>query len=480
MSAPKKENPFTKARLNMQARLDKKLNKKKSLSTTGRNASADNSNKSLDSATNYNSTHTFLNFNKPGTSTRIVTKMTVYGHFLYSQKTKKPILNISGSKVLQKRTTGLKKTPKTFVSWKRNNNLLVRWTGVESAQKWSQRYNKTLKQKHVKNRPQIQSFSGKKKTKHKRFFNRKRATKTAIISCLVKKRATRVILCTNAFHNLKKTGLFAVSPRSYYTIYLHSFDVFFNTYPGDKGLGCSFYSNGVGGGNYTLGNHTNLSFTQYLRYARSASIRGKYLRLLQTDYKEKVLKLPRRDFSQPINQARLCFWDSFYNTLPLSSFMEKKVTVINYNIANVIFDKDFTQLLKRALRYFPFMQLNRVAAKLIASLFSILVLKDSKALSTFIQTITQKEHYKKHNMFFGFAGQLVTDVLKPWLHHFHCLGVSVTFRGKLAVGGNSRKRSLKYKAGMLSSSSKYIKINRTFAIIRTKTGSVGFIVTVAW
>lgn len=93
--------------------------------------------------------------------------------------------------------------------------------------------------------------------------------------------------------------------------------------------------------------------------------------------------------------------------------MDKKVTVINYNIANVLFDKDFTQLLKRALRYFPFMQLNRVAAKLIASIFSILVLKDSKALSTFIQTIMQKEHYKKHNMYFGFAGQLITDVLSP-------------------------------------------------------------------
>lgn len=79
----------------------------------------------------------------------------------------------------------------------------------------------------------------------------------------------------------------------------------------------------------------------------------------------------------------------------------------------MIFEKDFTQLLKRALKYFPFMQLNRVAARLIGSIFSILVLKDSKALSTFIQTIMQKEHYKKHNMFFGFAGQLVTDVFSP-------------------------------------------------------------------
>ncbi len=181
-----------------------------------------------------------------------------------------------------------------------------------------------------------------------------------------------------------------------------------------------------------------------------------------------------------VNTSKMFFWEDYYNVLPLSSFFNKKITVINFNIASVFFEKSFASMLQRALKFYPFLQLNRVVAKLLASIFSILVLKETKALTYFIQSIMQEEHYSKHMLFFGFAGQLIYDVFTPWIHRFGCLGVGIVFRGKLAVGGNSRKRALKYKTGMLSSSSKFVKINRTFLIVRTKTGAVGFSVTVAW
>lgn len=192
------------------------------------------------------------------------------------------------------------------------------------------------------------------------------------------------------------------------------------------------------------------------------------------------IKIPNWKINNIIKQHYYFFWEDYFNSLPLSSFLEKKITIINFNIASLLCDKFFFNLLKQTLRLYPFLQLDRIAAKLVASIFSILVLKDSKALTYFIQSIMQEEHYSKHTLFFGFTGQLIKDVFLPWLQRFNCLGIEVIFKGKLAVGGNSRKRSLKYKTGILSSSSKYIKINKTFLIVRTKTGSVGFSVTIAW
>ena len=138
------------------------------------------------------------------------------------------------------------------------------------------------------------------------------------------------------------------------------------------------------------------------------------------------------------------------------------------------------KLLKQSLLVFSFLQLNRVAAHFIATIFSALILKDSKALATFIRIIMREIHYKQHNFYFTFVGQLVHDVIKPQLHRFDCLGISVVFRGKLGIGGNARKRALKYHTGVISSSSKYVKLSRSIDIVRTKTGVVGFTVIIAW
>jgi hypothetical protein len=155
------------------------------------------------------------------------------------------------------------------------------------------------------------------------------------------------------------------------------------------------------------------------------------------------------------------------------------LSVINYNILNLAAKQDHTLLIREALHIFPFLQLNRVAAHFIATIYSALILKDSKALTTFIRNLLRDMHFKEHPFYFNFVGYLVRTVIQPQLHHFACLGVSVVFRGKLGIGGNARKRALKYQTGMVSSSSKYVKLTRSQDVVRTKTGIVGFTVIVA-
>jgi hypothetical protein len=169
-----------------------------------------------------------------------------------------------------------------------------------------------------------------------------------------------------------------------------------------------------------------------------------------------------------------------YSFYPAQSLINEKFSIINFNILNSTTKHNHSLIIREALQTFSFLQLNRVAAHFTATIYSALILKDSKALTTFIRNLLRDVHFKEHPFYFTFVGYLIRSVIQPQLHHFACLGVSVVFRGKLGIGGNARKRTIKYQTGMVSSSSKYVKLTRSQDVVRTKTGIVGFTVIVAW
>lgn len=174
------------------------------------------------------------------------------------------------------------------------------------------------------------------------------------------------------------------------------------------------------------------------------------------------------------------FWLNQYTFSVLQPLLGRNITVINYNILSAATHSNYKKITKSALSAFPFLQLNRVAAHFIATIYTALILKETKALTLFIKKLMREVHFKKHPFYFTFVGSLIRDSIQPQLHKFNCLGLSVVFRGKLGIGGNARKRSLKYQTGMISSSSKYVKLSRSIDVVRTKTGIVGFTVILAW
>ena len=170
-----------------------------------------------------------------------------------------------------------------------------------------------------------------------------------------------------------------------------------------------------------------------------------------------------------------------YCFLPLKQVIgETQLRVINQNLMNLMPKKHFDDLIKKALRLFPFLKFNRVAARLIAAVFMLLKYKEAYPLLVFLKFLFQDVHYSKHKPYYRFVNYLVLFIIGPRLHSFQCLGAQITFKGKLAVGGNSRKAVQRTSTGMISSSSKFIKISRHSSAIRTKTGAVGFSVLVAW
>lgn len=163
-----------------------------------------------------------------------------------------------------------------------------------------------------------------------------------------------------------------------------------------------------------------------------------------------------------------------------SLLLNKKIVNINVNTATLFSEDIYKKYLKELLIVFPFLQKNRVAARLLGALFNLFVFKNGQGLLIFLKKIFRDIHYSKHNSYYTHVGFLLKNIIEPQLKLFDCQGVRIVFRGKLGVGGNARKRSLKYSTGMYSFSTKFIKINRNYDIIRTKTGVVGFSIVVAW
>ena len=201
---------------------------------------------------------------------------------------------------------------------------------------------------------------------------------------------------------------------------------------------------------------------------------------LQPNHNNPAQKMPRTSAKNKQTSRGQGFWFNYYAFNNLQPLIGEPLTVINFNILSAASLLNYKKITRDALQAFPFLQLNRVAAHFIATVYTALVLKESKPLATFIKKVMREVHFKKHPFYFNFVSSLVKDTVKPQLHLFNCLGLSVVFRGKLGIGGNARKRALKYQTGMISSSSKYVKLSRSIDIVRTKTGVVGFTVIVAW
>jgi hypothetical protein len=191
---------------------------------------------------------------------------------------------------------------------------------------------------------------------------------------------------------------------------------------------------------------------------------------------QKLPKITKKNKQVKTNNS---FWLNYYSFNTLQPLFGRQLTIINFNILNAANLNNYKKITRNALSAFPFLQLNRVAAHFIATVYTAMVLKESKAITLFIRKIMRGVHFKKHPFYFSFVGSLIKDVIKPQLHTFNCLGLSVVFRGKLGIGGNARKRALKYQTGMISSSSKYVKLSRSINVVRTKTGIVGFSVILA-
>lgn len=100
--------------------------------------------------------------------------------------------------------------------------------------------------------------------------------------------------------------------------------------------------------------------------------------------------------------------------------------------------------------------------------------KDIILLKNTIKGILEKLHFKKHKKFLYNLKVLLKSIAYIFFYKFKCLGLYIKIKGKIGVGGSSKKKIFTFKLGSFSFTKKSQKLIYTKDSIRTYSGVLGF------
>lgn len=163
----------------------------------------------------------------------------------------------------------------------------------------------------------------------------------------------------------------------------------------------------------------------------------------------------------------------FFNTYYLKCIYNINLKEKNINTINIIPKKIISQILFKIrnvnYKQFGVKYLNEVVHLFLLNMW----LKNSKNICKFIKKKLDNVHFKKHRGYFLFFFKILNKYIVPNFKLLQLKGVVLTFKGKLAKGGNARKKTLSYKNGYYSLSNKMLSLNTNKWDVWTKTGTVG-------
>jgi len=164
---------------------------------------------------------------------------------------------------------------------------------------------------------------------------------------------------------------------------------------------------------------------------------------------------------------------SIFSSL-FSKLFKKNIQIINYNYYLKVKVLKLSSFVKKIQKKFSFFKKTPFLYKIIKMLLASLIFKDSKLLTNIIREVFEFVHYSKHRMYFIFWRTIIKNIFFKYYKKLGVLGVLLEFHGKLAVGGNSKKRSYYYSFGRYSNSTKDLKVDSSNNFYRTETGVSGF------
>jgi ribosomal protein S3 len=80
---------------------------------------------------------------------------------------------------------------------------------------------------------------------------------------------------------------------------------------------------------------------------------------------------------------------------------------------------------------------------------------------------------KRHKHFLSSLKYFLMHVHQIVFKYFKCLGLKISIRGKISVGGNSKKKRYNLALGTNSLGKKKLKISYANGLIKTTTGVLG-------
>ena len=207
----------------------------------------------------------------------------------------------------------------------------------------------------------------------------------------------------------------------------------------------------------------------------------------ELDKKQTYLIHPQTNYKLNKSSLFSVFFVEINNTYKYSRFLHYQFFNLNYlqNIFKVnlkeksingldCLPSKITKFLMYKVRHISYKQFGVKYFNEVAHLFVLNVwLKNSKNICKYIKKKLDSVHFKKHKGYFLFFFKILNKYIVPNFKHLQIKGITLVFRGKLAKGGNARKRTMFFKRGLYSLSNKLLSMNANKWDVWTKTGSFG-------
>ncbi|MBK8208546.1 MAG: hypothetical protein IPK87_17450 [Planctomycetes bacterium] len=159
-------------------------------------------------------------------------------------------------------------------------------------------------------------------------------------------------------------------------------------------------------------------------------------------------------------------------------FLEKKL-----NKSIIILYKNYRYVLKKIL-FYKFVKKKLFFSNKIKSLryfkskdysliFSSLLFQDIYLLRNWLQIKMIKMSFKKHRRFLYFLKVFLISSFLPYIKKFNLKGFYIKVKGKIGLGGNSKKRTYVIKCGKFARYNKSLKLYYDFFSVSTLSGVLG-------
>lgn len=102
------------------------------------------------------------------------------------------------------------------------------------------------------------------------------------------------------------------------------------------------------------------------------------------------------------------------------------------------------------------------------------IMHDPKLLISWFSAIIKRISFWKTRLVFRFFRYLIQNYFSKLFSQLQVKGIKVRLKGKISVSGNSRKRTILYRAGLTSHSTTKLRVLNEFTTINTFTGVMGF------
>ena len=160
------------------------------------------------------------------------------------------------------------------------------------------------------------------------------------------------------------------------------------------------------------------------------------------------------------------FIEVFFNKKCFLKFNQYDVQLLDTN--NI-----YLSLYKRLKKFQMFGKSGTLLREFLEISLILIYTKDLRLFKNWVIKVSENMHFKLHRKFFYVFKIVFQRYFLLYFKYFGCLGFYFKVKGKIGLGGNSKKKRNIIKIGKFSLTSKKLKIKYDQGQIRTYSGTLG-------